>query len=401
VRRAQPWCPGCEWNLDRFEPDRRRPEFGWKLVDRRSHWLAYRMATRELNRLVGRPSLERQRWSVAGVTMSAAATLLFLVTLGILALGVWVSMYDFPSVLLLPGVLLIMIAIELRPRFGRLDRTLWTVNRAEAPVLFGLLDRTAEAAGARPLQVVQVDTVFTASITVVGIRRRRVLVLGLPLWAALPPQQRVAVLGHEFGHFRGGDPRRGLLVQPAYRTLGTLAHLFRPYGRHELGGPVGSLVNLVLGVLSGLVLAGQIALTAIGQREAQRAEYLADEIAARVTGSVAIIGALKTVLLKDVLVPSLARVARAGESGPAWLAAAEHSRAAMAADLPARSQLSVRDEASLFADHPPTGLRIRMLEARSAYAAKAVLTEAEAARIDEELKPFYERCRRDLAHANF
>ncbi len=43
----------------------------------------------------------------------------------------------------------------------------------------------------------------------------------------------------------------------------------------------------------------------------------------------------------------------------------------------------------------------RMLEARPAYAAKAVLTEAEAARIDEELKPFYERCRRDLAHANF
>ncbi len=335
------------------------------------------------------------------MTMSIAAALLFLGTLGILALGGWVSRYAFPSMALLPGVLLILIGVELRPRFGRVNRTLWTVNRADAPGLFALLDRTAEAAGVRPPQIVQVDTVFTASITVVGIRRRRVLLLGPPLWASLPPQQRVAVLGHEFGHFRNGDPRRGLLVQPAYRTLATLADLFRPYGRHEFRGPVGFLVNLVLGVLSGLALAGQIALTAIGQREVQRAEYLADEIAARVAGSVAIIGALKTALLKDVLVPSLARVARAGESGPAWLAAAEHSRAAMAGDLPARSQLSVRDEASLFADHPPTGLRIRMLEARPAYAAKAVLTEAEAARIDEELKPFYERCRRDLAHANF
>ncbi|HYU84253.1 MAG TPA: hypothetical protein VEK80_05560 [Kribbellaceae bacterium] len=42
-----------------------------------------------------------------------------------------------------------------------------------------------------------------------------------------------------------------------------------------------------------------------------------------------------------------------------------------------------------------------MLERRPAHAAEVVFGEAEAGRVDEELKPFYERCRRDVAHAAF
>jgi heat shock protein HtpX len=393
--------PSCEWNLDRFEPDRHPSEFGWKLVDRRGHWLAYRLAQRQFANLVGRPTLRRRGWSLAGITMSAAAGLLFLVTLGFLAAGVRLSLHNFPGLGLLPGVPLIVLALELRPRFGRLDRTLWTVERDEAPTLFGLLDRTAAATGTRPPDIVQVATNFNAGISVVGLWRRRVLVLGLPFWASLPPQQRLALLGHELGHFAAGDPRRGLLVQPAYRTLGTLAHVFRPSAGLGSGRLLELIAAAVLGTLGRFFLMLQVLLVAVGQREAQRAEYLADEIGARIAGSAAAVGVLRNVLLHDVLPYSIAQVARSGESGAAWLSAAQGSRDALAADLPARSQLSIRDGASLFADHPPTGLRIRMLEARPVQDATLVLTEAEAVRIDEELRPCYDRCRRDLAHASF
>jgi hypothetical protein len=59
--------------------------------------------------------------------------------------------------------------------------------------------------------------------------------------------------------------------------------------------------------------------------------------------------------------------------------------------------LSIRDQVSLFASHPPIGLRARMIESRPAQPPAVVLTEAESARIDEELSKAYLSTRRSLA----
>ena len=45
---------------------------------------------------------------------------------------------------------------------------------------------------------------------------------------SLTAGERVALLGHELGHFVNGDPRRGLLTQPALTMLASAADLFRP-----------------------------------------------------------------------------------------------------------------------------------------------------------------------------
>jgi len=60
-------------------------------------------------------------------------------------------------------------------------------------------------------------------------------------------------------------------------------------------------------------------------------------------------------------------------------------------------QLSVRDEVSLFAAHPPTGLRARMIESRPSRSAAVTLTAADSERIDQELAKAYDLARRDLA----
>jgi hypothetical protein len=52
---------------------------------------------------------------------------------------------------------------------------------------------------------------------------------------------------------------------------------------------------------------------------------------------------------------------------------------------------------SLFATHPPAGLRHRMLTARSWQDPAVVLTEARAERIDAELARHYERAGRMVA----
>ncbi|MGW0436393.1 M48 family metallopeptidase [Micromonospora sp. NPDC003197] len=324
IRGAIPWCPRCEWNLDRYDPNHRAPEFGWRWVDRRTHQLAYRLTRRQFTELAEQ-SLDRPRLNLARIT---TVTVSLLLVAGVVALAVgggWLVTYRFPSLATVFGVAALGLAIALRPRLGKLDPLLDVLPRDQAPALHQLIDEVATAVGAPRPDVVAVDNTFNAYATSVGLRRRRVLCLGLPLWGSLGPQERVALLGHELGHFVNGDIRRGLLTQPAFTMLGSAADLVRPID--TVGGGDG-------------------------------------------VGFVGVIG--------DMLQSVLSR-----------LLFGAHLR-----------QLSVRDDVSLFASHPPAGLRARMIETRQWRTATVVLTETRSEQIDAELVKDYERTRRTISWAH-
>jgi heat shock protein HtpX len=223
-----PWCPVCEWNLDAYDRLRIAARFGWPPADRLMHRLAYRLNRRQFAALVGRPP-GRSGPALARTAITAVSVLLWLFVLACLAGGGYLTIVAFGGPGMLIGLLLIGAAVLLRPRFGRLRREAWTVDRAAAPALFELIDSVAAASGTPGPQVVVLARALNAFTATVGLRRRRLLGLGLPLWAALSPQERVALLGHELGHFVNGDLRRGLLTQPAYEVLGRLANLLRPH----------------------------------------------------------------------------------------------------------------------------------------------------------------------------
>jgi hypothetical protein len=65
--------------------------------------------------------------------------------------------------------------------------------------------------------------------------------------------------------------------------------------------------------------------------------------------------------------------------------------------VPVLRRLSRHAESSLFASHPPNGLRAEMLERRPGIPAAVILDETTAARIDGELGPFEKRVRREPA----
>ncbi|MFJ6433681.1 M48 family metallopeptidase [Streptomyces sp. NPDC091416] len=117
------------------------------------------------------------------------------------------------------GVLLLGMAVPLRPRSGRLDPDAPTVREADAPALFALVHRTADIAGVRRVDAVQFTADFSVSVIHYGLRRRRCLVLGLPLWAAYPPQQRVAAVAQALGASATRDVRDGAFVGSALRSL--------------------------------------------------------------------------------------------------------------------------------------------------------------------------------------
>ncbi|MEV1327974.1 M48 family metallopeptidase [Micromonospora costi] len=356
LREALPWCAACEWNLDGYDRARQAPEFGWGWVDRRTHQLAARLFA-----------------------------------------------YPFPSLADVFAVALIVLAVALRPRFGRVDPDLEILSREQAPELHALVEQVATTIGAPLPHVIGVDDSLNAYAMAVGPRRRRVLALGLPLWGTLDGQERVALLGHELGHFVNGDVRRSLVTQPALTMLGNAADLFRPVDQVRGGGIV-EMIGDALGrtiswTLSRVLFAGHLLLVVAALRDSQRAEYLADEMAARAAGTPGAARVLDVLLRHESVALVVRQACRRGEGPEGWRADAAGSLAAAADSMPLLRQLSVREQNSLFASHPPQGLRHRMLTARPPHEPRVVLTDERVARIDAELARHYQRVSRQIALA--
>jgi Zn-dependent protease with chaperone function len=399
--RAAPWCERCEWGLDRYEPP---VGAGWsgRLAGRVSFRIAYKATTAQFRGLQ-RTALTRPGFGVVGLALLGISFLLLALILALAVAGVWL-MVAYPNVVsFVVGGVAVLVAFALLPPIGRFNRDYVRLRRDEAPTLYSLLDRLAATVGTRAPDVIAVGSAYNASVTAFGLRRRRALYLGLSLWGVLPPQQRIALLGHELGHFVNGDVRNSLLARPAMVTLGRLAQLVMPDRRARSRPPLVAmsegLLRVVMQPVVVVLILAQLGILALAFRNGQRAEYLADRGSARLAGTNAAVE-LSNLLLQGEGGPTvISSRARAGLGVAGWRSAIEELRQEQTAGRIQRlRQLTVRSDSSLLATHPPQGLRSRLLEAGPWLDPAFVLTDAESDKIDTELARYYDRFRRDIAH---
>lgn len=293
------------------------------------------------------------------------ALLVDLSTLAVLVGGLWLAwLVPLRIVGFVLGLVVLGLAWELRPRLGRLPKPTQVAAVGPAPALQGVLEQIAQALGTRAPDSVLVSPWFNASVIEVGARRRRVLVIGAPLWACLDRAERIGVLAHELAHFVCGDTRRSVLVSGA---LGTLSRWHRlalgdPNHRRALGAVRSeqALVNLldmvvmaVFRVLALIPLGGYYLLLAVTLRASQRAEYRADRLAGQVAGPESMRTALVKLGQAESLNNNLRRAVMARE--PELLRVAEQH--AFTSQAPADARAS-----EAFASHPPIPLRIDAVE---------------------------------------
>jgi len=207
------WCAACDWNVD---PERPEEKPGRLTKARRA--LAQRHGERLLAELSTDGTLRARRDSSA-VLAFAVALVVHALTLSLTVGGVWFLVRERDGWGMVPGAFLLALGWSLRPRFGRLPKNTPVLRRTDAPELFALVDEVARVAGTRGVDAIAVDDEINASVRSYGVRGRRLLTLGLPLWEVLTPQQRIALLGHEMGHYVNGDTRHGVIVGTAYRSL--------------------------------------------------------------------------------------------------------------------------------------------------------------------------------------
>jgi len=387
--RVVPWCAACEWNLDAYDHRHADVRWRWRLIGRIDHWLAFRLNASALARVGTRPP-GRRAGLLARVVLPAVALPVLALAPACLALAGYLIAIGTPSGPVVAGFLVVL-ALLIRPRIPRLSRDAWVVDRSGAPKLFGLLDQIAAAGNAPVPHTVILYSGTNAFVAVLGLRRR-LLAIGLPLWAGLAPQQRVALLAHEMGHLVNHDVRHGRTVALARQTLSELLTFL-----NLLAVLTAWILSPVLLPLAAPLWLANALLLLVGQRDGQRAEYLADEIAATTAGTDAVTGLLDATLVLDDVRQSLVMTPADGGDPAAWRAAAERVEGALRDRVPLLRQQSVRDGASLVASHPPIGLRTGRLHRRPYRPATVVLTAEEAAQIDIELSEWYRRLRTRLA----
>ncbi len=386
------WCDVCNWNVTPTAP----PRSGG--------------ARRRLGRWMGASLLATGGRSTTDRLFRAAAfgyaTLVYAVLLGLLFGGIALGVLGFPNPFAILGaVIMVGSAYVARPRATPVPSGI--ADREQFAAVYALAEQIAGELGAHHVDAIVITDEFNAHFGRFGVRGRRVMGLGLPLVTVLTAQQRVALIAHEIAHDVNGDPARGRYVGNAYRALLELHGLLRPVNRQasdawgtvrtaevQMGaGITNSLMRFVSLITRPLVIAMEVLM----RRDSQRAEYLADALAADVAGADAALGLLRV----THLAPLLGATANAMVTAPGEQDDLFGRLRRRVADTPAREweridRVMALEETQLDSSHPPTAQRIRVIEGRPHAEPRVVLDQEGTDAIDLELLPLERPYAREL-----
>ena len=101
------------------------------------------------------------------------------------------------------------------------------IRREQAPALFEAIDRMRRKMGGPPVHHVLVDDRVNAGLSqrpAFGLLGwpRNYMVLGLPLLEALPPDEALSIVAHEYGHLAGSQNRFSAFIYRLRHTWSTV-----------------------------------------------------------------------------------------------------------------------------------------------------------------------------------
>jgi len=316
------------------------------------------------------------------------AACVHLVSIALLLAGIALIVWTWPNLLgIILGSAMAIGGWFLLPRPGRLpDRT---VTRDQAPALYALVDEVAAVLKTRPVDVIALDPDVNASFSRVGLRRTTVLTLGLPLWQLLAPQERVAVISHELAHQENGDTARTFLVS---RALGTLDAWddFLTQDPHPEISVSDFAVRWILELVAVVVRGIMSVLLRLFLTETQRAEYLADFLGSRVSGTQALLSVNDTLLRTSACPEALFDATMKTPARDPCYAAIFDRHTALVEGIASGQVDAARERAISHHEdgtHPPTAYRSAFLANRPCDPV-VTLDDAGSRRIDAELAPF-------------
>lgn len=388
------WCDQCSWNLQPFVPD-----VPLTVFESTYEALGRRFGKSLFEQLRRAESLQ-PRLTPARALAYGVAGLVHLFTLTVAALGVVLIVAVWPHIIPVGfGLFLLAVAFVLLPRWPKPYDPEDTVSRAEYPTLYKLVDEVARALHTRPPDVIVLDADFNAAVAQVGWRRRQVLYLGLQLFCILSGPERVALLGHELAHGVNGDLNRGRVVGAAMQTLRRWYFMLHPghiVNPNSDLSPINIATNLILVSLASLVKWYAVGLIHLLWQDSQRAEYLADALGARASGTEPAFQMLGKLHMSSACDLAVRRVLLTRKNEDVFAAMRRKVAQVPPRELERIQRIEHMEGSRLDATHPPTVYRIQMLQAHP-VAQPAVLWSADDDEaLTRELVPAQRRLQKRL-----
>lgn len=380
------WCDKCDWGLLLPTDEKKRKDFLGKFYDKLSANQAKGLLERTL----------RGESETKGLTTTvlayALAALVYLIMLAFVAAAVFliIAIIRQPGLICMGAIfvpLFLLLAWLVRPQFGKFPKKY--LLRNEAPTLYGLADRVADAMGAKHISAIVLDERFNARYAEIGLRKKPVMILGLPMLIGQKPQEVVATIAHELAHGVNGDPGRSLFLGSALNALETWRYLITPSTGPGLS-LVAFLIATFMTLVSGIPGLMAMALGYLTFRARQLAEYRADALGAKVSGTAAAVGNLRRL----ELAPSYRTIAQRNwarrnmSKASVWDELREYVAHLPQRELDRFARVQQKTESRLDDTHPPTDFRVQALVARQTPQPSVVLSDADYAMLMQELKKF-------------
>lgn len=199
---------------------------------------------------------------------------------------------------------------------------------------------------------------------------------------------------HELAHGINGDPNRNLFIGTAIQSLARWRNGLQPGQLLEQG--IGSSYHfLAVLILFPLMLClallahlGVYVLSHLLYRDAQRAEYQADYLAAQVSGTPAMLSLLDKLHYADTFAYVFRRVTHWRSEKNVFDALAMQIEEMPQREIERIRRIEHLESSRLDATHPPTAYRIAVLSAHPTSRPMVVVQPGDAELIDREMQPY-------------
>ncbi len=360
-------------------------------------------AANDFDQLATTRRASRSYWiaSILAALIHSAGLLLAVAGVAVLASAGW-NLFQ-----VVFGLILLMLAWIARPRLAPIPD--YVLDQNEYPVLHSITRRLAATLNAPPVADIEASADFGASYRSAGWRQERYISLGAPLMAILTREERLAVIAHELSHGANGDPMRGLFLFGAVDTLSNWAEGMRPtsVGHSADSMPLGPIVSilaipfdLALLALSEMLFAAARGMVLLVLRDSQRAEYLADLLAASAVGTQAMIDGLEKTYLEAEVQAASRRHALTRPDEPLQTELVGEVASVNDAAMQAHRDRSKAELWQVDSTHPPTALRVAMLRTLPAQFSALAISDEEGRMLDEEVSRLIQWRQREVVNRN-
>jgi Zn-dependent protease with chaperone function len=371
------WCQKCEWNLmyeDNLKPQNKLEEFNKKISKKYGNNLFEQIKNEDFNKI-------NKKLTKTGLIVYSVSLLIIVLNLLLLISGFYLLFFLEHFYIKFIGLLCLGLFYLSKPRRIKMNSEKF-VSKINFPELYKTVNLICTKLKTSDIQGIIIDESFNASITEYGLKKKKVLFIGFPLWSILNNDERLALIGHEISHCVNGDPARSKLVSIAINILidtgwaiypSTLAgDIMNPYigglraSTLELSKYAVIPLNLALRGISHLLWKLAYFLNNLIWIDSQKSEYLADILGSTISGHKSAISLMEKLGYQDIFYFELKKIVLKGKKEAdkinIFKTVNEKIENFPNHEIERLKRLQMKEEHRFDIKHPPTYSRILILK---------------------------------------